>query len=135
MERFACPERVEDSSQSIAAEQFLIPGGTLDQAIGQAAMAVGHEQVARFDGPENAASSVLVEPFPRPDLNRLRVRDAFRRGHLPHLLVVDAAVFEDEQRHVSGMLDTWSRNAGRAAMAAYQRSKFGYAGRSGTSSR
>jgi hypothetical protein len=37
--------------------------------------------------------------------------------------------------YVSGMLETWSRNAGLAAIAAYQRSKFSSAGRSGTSSR
>jgi hypothetical protein len=37
--------------------------------------------------------------------------------------------------YVSGMLETWSRNAFRAAIAAYQRSKFSNAGRSGTSSR
>jgi hypothetical protein len=41
----------------------------------------------------------------------------------------------NDGRYVSGMLETWSRNAFLAAIAAYQRSKFSNAGRSGTSSR
>jgi hypothetical protein len=91
MQRFAGPERIEDARQPIAIDQLLIPGGTPDQAIGQPAVAVGHEEVARFDRPENAASSVLVQPFPPPDLNRLRVRDAFGRGYVPDLLVVPSS--------------------------------------------
>ena len=93
----------QDSGEPIAIEQFLIPRRMPDQTIGQVAMAVGHEQVARFDRPEEPPAAVLVEPFSRPDLHRLSVLDAFRRSHVTHLLMIDPAVLEDKQRHVSGM--------------------------------